>query len=32
MFCHKDLFIAGAKSKEGAIKLVEMALKEKWNK
>ncbi len=29
IFCHKNLFAAGAKSKEGAIKLVEMALKEK---
>ncbi|MCK4552936.1 MYG1 family protein [Candidatus Pacearchaeota archaeon] len=29
IFCHKNLFAAVAKSKEGVIKLVEMALKEK---
>ncbi|MBR9701339.1 MYG1 family protein [Candidatus Pacearchaeota archaeon] len=29
IFCHKNLFAAGANSKEGAIKLVELALKEK---
>lgn len=29
VFCHKDRFIAVSKSKEGAIKLVELALKEK---
>lgn len=28
IFCHKDLFLAGAKSKEGAIKLAQLALKE----
>lgn len=27
IFCHKDLFLVGAKSKEGAIKLAELALK-----
>jgi uncharacterized UPF0160 family protein len=25
-FCHRGLFLAGAKSKEGAIKLAEIAL------
>jgi len=29
LFCHKNLFVASTKSKEGAIKLVELALKEK---
>ncbi|MBS3094091.1 MYG1 family protein [Candidatus Pacearchaeota archaeon] len=29
IFCHKNLFIVGAKSKQGAIKLAELALKEK---
>ncbi len=29
LFCHKNLFAAKAKSKEGAIKLVKLALKEK---
>lgn len=32
LFCHKDLFLAGAKSKAGVIKLAELALLEANNK